>query len=766
MGIKLSGMVSGLDTDSIVKELMSAQSLKKTKVENKQTKLNWTQEKWADLNKKLLALYTGTLTKVKTQGSYNTKKVSTSDDTKATATASNSASKGAHSLEISSLASAQYLTGGVITKSDGSTVSSTTKLTELGIDENTVITIKAAKTDSTTNNSNIQKLTVSSTSTIADFVSACKNAGLNANFDATQKRLFISSADSGSNQKFSITTTSVSADLATNTEDLKKQTGYNDSTTTTAQKAELDSYYATLTTADSTSTEYQDAYDKLLEFAQRKSEADYASKYTTGKQEYKELKLSESYTSVAKEELLRTNPEYTDQAAWEASDEFANWKDANGWADDTIAANEDAYNTAVAAAYSAAYNTALEPKYTLVSTGEAFADVRTEKQAEVDALMADIEAGTDLTNDYNPTADASDTVREAIDLIKNSVGIKDTLSEQVASDAATVATTISNYVANSVELEAGETPDGNSLLTKLGLAEITGETEISSMTADNVSGLTLTTAKNAKFVLDDATMETASNNCTVNYITFDLKGTTTAGNPIKITVENDTDTIYNTVKSFVKEFNSILQEMNDMYYADSSKGYDPLSDEEKEAMTDDEVEKWETKIKDALLRRDSTVGTLTSAMKTALMGQVTIDGKKVSLSSFGIRTSSDYTEKGLLHIYGDSEDDTYSDEDNDLKSMLETNPDLVMKGLSKICQNLYDTMTDKMASSSLSSYKSFYNDKQMKTQNTTYKKEISDWEDKLSDLENRYYSQFTAMETALSKLQNQSNSLSSLLGTS
>ena len=52
----------------------------------------------------------------------------------------------------------------------------------------------------------------------------------------------------------------------------------------------------------------------------------------------------------------------------------------------------------------------------------------------------------------------------------------------------------------------------------------------------------------------------------------------------------------------------------------------------------------------------------------------------------------------------------------------------------------------------------------MASQLSDYKKEISNWESKLSDMEEKYYSQFSAMETALAKLQSQQNTLSSYLG--
>ena len=57
MPIRMSGLITGLDTEGIIKELMSAQSLKKTKVVKEKTKLEWKQAKWSDLNKKLTNLY-------------------------------------------------------------------------------------------------------------------------------------------------------------------------------------------------------------------------------------------------------------------------------------------------------------------------------------------------------------------------------------------------------------------------------------------------------------------------------------------------------------------------------------------------------------------------------------------------------------------------------------------------------------------------------------------------------------------------------------
>ena len=92
------------------------------------------------------------------------------------------------------------------------------------------------------------------------------------------------------------------------------------------------------------------------------------------------------------------------------------------------------------------------------------------------------------------------------------------------------------------------------------------------------------------------------------------------------------------IKDFITEYNSVLGEMNKSYKAASARDYDPLTDEQKESMSDDQIEKWETKIKDSLLRRDSTLDGIINSMKNAMMSTVEVDGKKYSLSSLVIMT--------------------------------------------------------------------------------------------------------------------------------
>ncbi|MBE5935012.1 MAG: hypothetical protein E7262_04390 [Lachnospiraceae bacterium] len=512
MAIRMSGMVSGLDTEAIIQSLMEVQTTRKTKVENNKTKLEWKQEKWQDLHNKIYKMYTGSLSNLRLESAFNTKKASSNNDSKVKVTADSKAVNGSNTLKINELATSQY-----VTSAQKEDLKASTTLESIGFRlpstdedgnpvEGDVITIK----NGTGDDAKTVELKVTKDTKVSDFVNSLKEAGLTASFDEKQGRFFISSTNSGKENAFTITT--------------------NHSEDSSLQHLGL---------------------------------------------------------------------------------------------------------------------------------------------AEIDE--------------------------------------------------------------NAVDIEGGE-------------------------------GMAIITAKDSEIIFNGAKLTHSTNSVTVNGISLELQGKTTGDEVINIQVSNDITSTYDMVKDYIKEYNELLKEMNALYYAESARDYDILTSEEEEAMSDEDVEKWNDKIKGALLRRDSTLGRLLNAMKTTLHTSVEVDGKKYSLASFGISTSSDYTERGLLHLWGDEDDEYGSTQDDKLKAALEENPDVVGKALSQIFKNMYDSLTEKTkAIDGLKSAMKFYNDKQLTKELEGYTQDISDWEKKLSNMEERYYDQFTSMEVALSKLQNQSNSLSSFM---
>ena len=237
---------------------------------------------------------------------------------------------------------------------------------------------------------------------------------------------------------------------------------------------------------------------------------------------------------------------------------------------------------------------------------------------------------------------------------------------------------------------------------------------------------------------------------------------------ITINTATDSQGIYDTVKDFLTEYNNIINEITKLYNADSAGSYEPLTDDEKDKMSDTEIEKWETKIKDSLLRRDSSLSSVMNAMMTSMSQPIEINGKSYSLSSFGIQTlgflNAAENEQNAYHIDGDEDDENTSGNDDKLMAAITSDPDTVIEFMKQLSTNLYKSIDDQMQSNDLRSRYKIYNDKEMDKQYTNLTKTIKEWESKVSDKEDYYYKQFSNMETALAKLQSQTSSISSMLG--
>lgn len=237
---------------------------------------------------------------------------------------------------------------------------------------------------------------------------------------------------------------------------------------------------------------------------------------------------------------------------------------------------------------------------------------------------------------------------------------------------------------------------------------------------------------------------------------------------ISINTTTDSQGIYDTVKDFLTEYNNIINEITKLYNADSAGSYEPLTDDEKDKMSDTEIEKWETKIKDSLLRRDSSLSSVMNTMMTSMSQPIEINGKSYSLSSFGIQTlgylNTAENEQNAYHIDGDEDDENTSGNQDKLMAAITSDPDTVIEFMKQLSTNLYKSIDDQMQSNDLRSRYKIYNDKEMDKQYRNLTKTIKEWESKVSDKEDYYYKQFSNMETALAKLQSQTSSISSMLG--
>ena len=517
--LRMTGMYSGMDTESIVSQLVQVKSQKVTKLKNEQTKLQWKQEAWQDMNKKIYSLYSSTLSDLRFSSAYQKKSTVSSDTTKATVVASESAVNGTQTLKVKQLAKSGYLTGAELKQKevqetkDGVTktkkVDWTTDDKLADIDSSMVgkkITISVGTGDEKKETS----IEITEEMKISDFVGKLKEAGVNASFDTTNQRFFISSTSTG------------------------------------------------------------------------------------------------------------------------------------------------------------------------------------------------------LKNEFSLSSDNLDS--------------------------------------------------GDSVLKALGI-------DANATYADGAK-CTRIAAQDAVIELNGAEFKSDTNTFSINGLTINAVGETEE--EISIVTSTDYDGIYDTIKDFITEYNEIINEVNKKYNADSARKYDVLSDEEKEAMTDEQIENWEGKIKDSLLRKDNDLYAIMNALKSSMSEGVEVNGKTMYLFDFGVETLSYFEaeedERNAYHILGDKEDDKVSGKDDKLKKAIASDPDTVAEFFSGLCKKMYTKIDDIMETSDYRSIYKVYDDKRLKKEYDDYTKKIKEAEDKLNDYEDKWYDKFAAMEVALSKLQSNSNAVTSMLG--
>lgn len=332
-----------------------------------------------------------------------------------------------------------------------------------------------------------------------------------------------------------------------------------------------------------------------------------------------------------------------------------------------------------------------------------------------------------------------------------------------------------NVVMEEIEMSDDESASSKKLLGLLGLDTVNNTYDNQAVKIDG---------RDAVISLNGVKYTNTTNDFAINGLNVSVTGVTddvtdpenvdlsTLDDSTAITITTTTDSqgIYDKVKDFLTEYNNIINEITKLYNADSAGSYEPLTDDEKDKMSDTEIEKWETKIKDSLLRRDTSLGTIMNSMMTAMSSPITIDGKDYSLSSFGIQTlgylNAAKNEQNAYHIDGDEDDENTSGNKDKLMDAITKNPDTVIDFMKQLSTNLYKAMDQQMQSSSLRSRYKIYNDKELDKEYSNLTKTIKQWESKVSDKEDYYYKKFSNMETVMSKLQSQTSSLSSMLGSS
>ena len=155
------------------------------------------------------------------------------------------------------------------------------------------------------------------------------------------------------------------------------------------------------------------------------------------------------------------------------------------------------------------------------------------------------------------------------------------------------------------------------------------------------------TGQNAKLTYNGLEIERSSNTFTINGAKLTIKEKTDSA--VTYSSTPDVDAVYDTIKKFVDSYNGLITNISEKTSEKKNKDYPPLTDAQREALSDDEIEKWDIQAKKGTLRRDSTLSSLLTKMRTSIYSSVS-ETSFGNLAKIGISTTSNYLEGGKLEI--------------------------------------------------------------------------------------------------------------------
>lgn len=408
---------------------------------------------------------------------------------------------------------------------------------------------------------------------------------------------------------------------------------------------------------------------------------------------------------------------------------------------------------------SAALKIVTDPEKVL-ATDEAYVDVKTGRVTLGEAVTGTIAAT--FTQQYSTntiTTFDKDGNEQKNKFTFTSAQSMNNIMSVISSSGAGVSAFYDEY-SGKVALTRSETGDfnkgGDEMLFSGGFFNNT-------LGLNNADGGSSQGEQNAVFTMNGLETERAKNTFDVNGMSITLKETfTEAEGAVTLGSDTNTDGVMDTIKGFVEEYNKIVEDVNEKLNEKVNRDFKPLSDEQKEEMSEKEIELWEEKARSGLLRSDSTVSNVMNNMRSLLYEQVDgTDSAYNTLYSIGITTSSSYTDNGKLEIDEDKLRQAIEDDSEGVYQLFAASGSTTeTQGLARRMRETLDNGV-----SALAERAGGYKGKLLPHQFTlgrnmeNIEDRIAQFEDRMVSVENRYYRQFTAMEQAMSRANSQSNYL-------
>lgn len=367
----------------------------------------------------------------------------------------------------------------------------------------------------------------------------------------------------------------------------------------------------------------------------------------------------------------------------------------------------------------------------LKKLSELFPELTGTQQVKVQAIKKDGSFDTEgVTISYNP---AEETLDSLIAKINEQTGVTMFFDSQTGGLSVSAKNT-------------GDVADGDEII-------LTGDlfTKLGLDTATKTAGV------NAEFTYNGITTTRSSNTFSINGFEISLKNA--SNKDVTFSSTADVDKIADKIVKFVDEYNKLIEKLNTELNEKKYRDYQPLTSEQKEAMEEKEIELWEEKARSGTLRNDSALSTAMNKMRTDFYSPVSGISGLSQLAEIGITTTANYMDGGKLTI-----------DEKKLKEVISKDPNTVRQLFAKdgtengdkgIARRLRDTLKgtmeiiEKKAGKATSVNTTFSLGRNL----DSVEDQIDRFQDRLIQIEDRYWRQFTAMEKAIQQANTQSSYL-------
>lgn len=268
--------------------------------------------------------------------------------------------------------------------------------------------------------------------------------------------------------------------------------------------------------------------------------------------------------------------------------------------------------------------------------------------------------------------------------------------------------------------------------------------------------------ENAKFTYNNELhLESKTNHYNLNGIEFTFHQVT--DDNTRISISTDVEQSFDHIMKFVDTYNEAIDAMNKSQNEEKFRDFLPLTEEQKAEMSEDQIKKWEEKAKSGILRGESTISNGMYSLRQSLQQQVETGGEFTLLSQIGITTTKNYLDGGKLEVDEEKLKAALRDHPDDVYKLFANNKEDSTRGLINRFDDVLDrtrgSIENKAGKSShtLDNYQLGKNIKELNNR-------IGDFQKRMIQVEQRYWNQFTAMEKAISQLNQQSSYLFSQFG--